>query len=447
MPQAPTPQTPTLLKALVDARRWRFVEFQGHFDRKATEILRRGARNPTIGERNFRRWTGGQLRGLPGPDVCQVLEALFETPAKALFEPPVSCEGGLIHTPLDLEAEIAMTAHHAQEDATTTAATSLSDLSIEQLYEDMGEAARGYTTSLSPAEVWTTTSRVRDQAEELRGRTHVPAQQQELLLLAGQASALLATCAFDLGQVAPAKRLARTAALYGETARCEPLQAFAAGVLAYVAYFAGTPSEAVRQAQRGRAYHGLGDTAERRLRSIEARAHAYLGDRDSALRIALLSETAGEGTTDLLHDEIGGEFGFSNERLAMSNASTALLVGDGERAEDCASRALKLLHRRPQPEQSAAVLAGASADLALARLLRDEVEGAAEALTPMWTVPASQRLSGLLHRLARIRQVLASPRYQEAASTGDLAERVEHFALMASAQPLTVPTGPLALEP
>lgn len=45
-------------------------------------------------------------------------------------------------------------------------------------------------------------------------------------MLAGETSALLAVAAFDLGSLDGAKRLARTAALYGEAARHEPLRAY-----------------------------------------------------------------------------------------------------------------------------------------------------------------------------------------------------------------------------
>ncbi|RNG17756.1 DNA-binding protein [Streptomyces botrytidirepellens] len=339
-----------------------------------------------------------------------------------------------------------MTARDAQEDANAAAASSISDTTIDQLRDDIVALAGAYNRK-SSAEVWTEARRLREEAETQRDRTRIPGQQQDLLVLAGQASALLATAAFDMGSLAGAKRLARTAALYGESARFGPLQAFAAGALAYISYFSATPSESVRLVQRGLMCAGLGDTAVRRLRAIEARAYGHLGDTASAQRALELSESARSGRTDDLHEVVGGEFGFSDERLAMSNSSTALLVGNGEQAEVSALRALELLNSKPASARSARVMGGAAADLAMARLLHNDLEGAAEALAKVWDVPVDQRATGLLRRVSQLRSALTLPRYQGAAVAGDLAERIEGFVLASSARSLDGPYGPIALEP
>ncbi|MGW5736265.1 MULTISPECIES: hypothetical protein [Streptomyces] len=84
--------------------------------------------------------------------------------------------------------------------------------------------ARDYS-SMAPFDVFKRARELREQAEATRESTQVPEQQHELLIAAGQACALLATAAFDLGSLDGAKRLARSAALYGETARLAPLRA------------------------------------------------------------------------------------------------------------------------------------------------------------------------------------------------------------------------------
>lgn len=439
------PQPATMLKVLVDQRKWRYVDFARAFAAAAEEVLGLGPGNPTVGESAFRRWTGGKLRGLPGADTCRVLEAMFQVPAETLFGPPPSANDPALPT-FDLEAEIAMTARDAQEDANAAAASSISDTTIDQLRDDIVALAGAYNRK-SSAEVWTEARRLREEAETQRDRTRIPGQQQDLLVLAGQASALLATAAFDMGSLAGAKRLARTAALYGESARFGPLQAFATGALAYISYFSATPSESVRLVQRGLMCDGLGDVAVRRLRAIEARAYGHLGDTASAQRAVALSEDARSGRTDELHEVVGGEFGFSDERLAMSNSSTALLVGNGEQAEASALRALELLSAKSASARSARVMGGAAADLAMARLLHNDLEGAAEALAMVWDVPVDQRATGLLHRISQLRSTLTLPRYQGATVAGDLAERIEGFVLASSARSLDGPYGPMALEP
>lgn len=72
-------------------------------------------------------------------------------------------------------------------------------------------------------------------------------------------------------------------------------------------------------------------------------------------------------------------------------------------------------------------LTGAAADLAYARLLSDNVEGAAEALTPLWEVPAEQRKTGVVVRTARIGRHLARPHYHGSPLPSQLREQVEEF--------------------
>ncbi|MEU6328099.1 DNA-binding protein [Streptomyces sp. NPDC047049] len=272
----------------------------------------------------------------------------------------------------------------------------------------------------------------------------MPAQKQQLLILAGQACALLATAAFDLGALGSARRLSRAAALYGETARFDPLQAFAGGTLAYIAYYQNQPAEGARFARRAQAFTGLGDVARRRLAAIEARALGYVGDALSARRALDVTRHEGPGLTDDLHDEVAGEFGFSAERLAMSNSSTCLLIGDAEGAEAAAKRSLELAAARPAAGRAVKIVGGAATDLAMARLLRGDLDGAIAALNPMWDVPRGQRSPGILARTARVRRALTATPYRTAPQAIEVAERIEDFTRISDTHQLGPGAGPLA---
>ncbi|WP_328863263.1 DNA-binding protein [Streptomyces sp. NBC_00306] len=430
---------------LIDQQMLTWSSFEPRFRTTAERILGDQGRNVTLGESQFRRWTSGQLKTLPNPDACRVLEAMFDRKAVHLFDPPDEDGPASLDVPAhDLEAEIAMTAHEAQTDASEMAAASVSDVTVEQLQDDVHDLARSYTKK-SPQGVWQEAKLLREKAEHGRERTAVPAQQQVLLILAGKASALLAQAAFDLGQLDGARRLARTAALYGETARYEPLRAFAAGSLAYIAYYSGEPSQALAHVRRALTYGGLGDVANRRLRAIEARAFGHLGDVTSAQRTMAMAQTVDAGASDELHDDVGGEFGFSHERLAMSNASTALLVDDGHGAEESARHALDLVSSQPPRQQSTTVIGKASADLAMARLLSGDIDGAADALQAVFSVPGDQRVTGLVSRAAAVRRFLTRPSLSSAQRAIELGEQLEDFTRL-SPQRLLVAYEPLAIE-
>ncbi|MGW4922787.1 DNA-binding protein [Streptomyces parvulus] len=415
----------TLLAKLCDRDNFTYRRFDKKFNETGVRLLGNSPTNPTCGETQFRRWTGGKLTGLPGPETCQILEAMWPAyTADQLFAPPPTEDPQV--PAFDLEERVQMTAREAHDGADATAAASISDNTIDDLRDQVVSLARRYH-SLSPINAYEAADQLRLEVERHRDRTQVPFQQQTLMILNGQTAALLAVAAFDLGYFPSARTLARAAAVYGESTRFAPLQAYADGTLAYIAYHSGEANEALSKARRALSYGGLGDIAQRRLQAIVARAHAHIGDVNSARRAIQLSADPGRGVRDELHDEVGGEFGFSEERLAMSNSTTALLMGDAAQAEAEAGRAIALLGQREADAQSTHVRAGAAADLAYARLLTDNVDGAAEALAPLWEVPAEQRKTGIVVRAARLGRHLARPHYHGALLPAELREQIEEF--------------------
>ncbi|RKT06035.1 hypothetical protein BX286_4071 [Streptomyces sp. 3211.6] len=417
----------TLLKVLVAQKSWRYRDFAAAYEKAAGKV---GLRAQSLSEAQFRRWTSGRVKTLPSPDACRVLEAMFGREATALFAAPPRSMPTAAPTTYDIESEIAMTARDAADEASTAAAQAVSDTTIDQLRDDVAALATAYAT-LPPFDVFRTAKGLRRDAEYQRGATQVPAQQQELLILAGQACALLSTAAFDLGALDDATRLARSAALYGETARFDPMRAYATGSLAIVAYFAGRPAEAVRHARSALAFGGLGDVGRRRLLSIAARAYGHLGNREEAGRATAAAVAVDTGARDELHDGVGGEFAFDEERLVMSAATTALLIGDGSQGEAQARRALELVSGRPPARQSTTVKAKASADLAAALLVRGELEAAEEALTPLWELPGDRRSAGILDRVTALRSALTAPSWRTAQLAVELGERIEDYGRLA----------------
>jgi tetratricopeptide (TPR) repeat protein len=437
----------TLLKWLCDRERLTYRKFNERFTGIGVKLFGRNPNNPTCGEPQFRRWTGGKLRGLPNPEACAILEAMFPGySAEQLFGPPSAAVDPQARAyDLDLEERIGMTARDAHEDADATATASISDTTLDEIRDEVLSLARVYH-SLPPLKAFEDADKLRLDIEKKRDRTQVPAQLQALTILGGQVAALLSASAFDLGYLRHARTFARTAALYGESARFTPLQAFADGSQAYIAYHSGDVSEAVAKAERALSYGGLGDVAQRRLHAIQARAYAHQGDVESAQRAIRLAEEAGRDQLDELHDAVGGEFGFTPERLAMSNSTTALIIGDSNQAEITARRALALLEQQPEDAQSAHVRGGAAADLALARILADDVEGAAEALEMVWAIPSEQRMTGIVVRTARIHRCLSRPAYHGAHLPGQLRERIEDFSRVSPPYQIGPSVGLLALE-
>ncbi|MFF8283503.1 hypothetical protein ACF1DY_31890 [Streptomyces albus] len=450
----------TVLFELVTAQRIRaYRSFQERFARVADQVRSEGLEAPAPPtERHYARWlVVGGVQGLPHEATVRVLERMFQRPAEELFRPasavPQMRPDPLLRSPdphgspnphVLNESDLLMTARDAAEHAGEAASLHLDDMTLDQLDDELVALARKYGCT-APGKTYSKANDLLRRAQVNLERTRSPEQQTRLYYAAGQATALLSAVSFDLGALDPAVSFSRSCAQYGKTIGNGPLQAYAHGMLAYLAFWDGRPSEAVRLAKTAQQHGGLGDTARRRLYAIEARAHGHLRNDVQAQRAIRDALEQHSGTRDELHDDIGGEFGFDPARTAMSNATTRLLLKDGEGAEASASEALTFLSALPSDERPVVVSGPASIDLARARLMRSEVEGAQEALRPVFEVPPDWRGAGLLERLTAARIELTRPELRTASAALSLAEQIEEFSALSPARKLSAASH-LAIE-
>ncbi|MEU1307847.1 hypothetical protein ABZ419_02970 [Streptomyces cinnamoneus] len=427
-----------LLRALVVANSQTFKVFRDDYHQGAEQVAVKRSdpsiATATLSELTFRRWTSGAMRSLPQYPAPLILEHMYGYPARVLFGPADQVPPPAL-VPLFDESDIAMTARDAAAHASDAAALVVPDITLDQLDDDVIAVARAYT-STAPFEAHRKAKELLLVAQELLDRTQRSRQRDRLYLVAGQSAAIMSSACFDLGAFAPSVQLARTAALYGETREDGPLQAYAYGMLACLAYWDDRPAEALRKVQQAQKFEGLGVTAITRLAAIEARAYAHLGDHENAEKAVRKSLDPQVEARDELHDGIGGEFGFPAERLAMSNATTYLLLSDSNRAEDAATHALGLLAEQGET-RPVLVTSQASIDLARARLIRGELAGAHEALNPVFDVPAEWRGTGIVKRLGDARAQLAQGAFRTAAEARTLGERIEEFTAVAAARTLS----------
>ncbi|MFI8432605.1 hypothetical protein ACIGJO_02440 [Streptomyces sp. NPDC079020] len=393
----------------------------------------------------------GEVKTTPHAPTARVLERMFQMPARDLLrsasdvrelEPERSTRAS--SPPVLDESELLMTARDAASHAGEAASLHLDEMTLDQLHDELVQLTRRYGRT-APDEVYRDATSLLNRAQVLLERTRSPEQHTRLYYAAAQASAMLAAVSFDLGALEPAVTFARSSAQYGKTIGSGPVQAYAYGMMAFMAFWDGRPSEAVRLAKNAQHFGDLGDTARRRLYSIEARAHGHLGNADQAERAIREALDQSSGRRDELHDDIGGEFGFDAARTAMSNATTCLLLRNAEGAEEFAARALTLLRARPADDQPIVVSGPAAVDLARARLLRNQVEGAQEALTPVFQVPPSWRGSGMMERLTAARMELTRPEFRNAPAALELAEQIEEFSALSPIRRLGA-VNPLAIE-
>ncbi|MFJ7280617.1 hypothetical protein [Kitasatospora sp. NPDC098663] len=427
----------TLFDALVTEARMDFRSFLAEYRRVAALLYERTGdlafRRVILTDKSFARWRTGQV-ARPHHPTPAILKQMYGKPVDELFAPCTDEQAQVLRavpTPVLDERELAMTARDARAHAADAASQILPDLTLDQLEDDLVRLVRANTTT-PPHEIFMQARELLGLAKVMLDRTQVLSQRGRLYVAAGQASALLGACAFDLGSMPTAVELMRASALYGQVAERGPLQAYAYGYLALLFYWEGNPAHAVRQIERAQSFPGVGATGKARLAAIAARSYAHLGRSEEAHTAIELSLAERGPAVDDLHDGIAGEFDFSLERVAMSNSATLLLLRDGAGAEASARRSLELIASQSSGSTPLTVAPQAGADLATALLMRRDLDGAEDALGPVLTLPREWRGAGLVSRVNAVREELTSPTFRNATIARDLVEKIDDFTLVAA---------------
>lgn len=337
---------------------------------------------------------------------------------------------------VEVERSIMDAARETSEHAMDAGAWAVSDATVEQLRDDATRIARGFT-QLTPAVAVSETLRLRNLAVGLLERTRRPAQQQELYLVVAQAAALLASESVDLGLWPSAMDYARAAYTYGEVVGHDGVRAYARGMQATIAYWTGQPAEAVEYAEAAVDLAPAGVARVRAL-SVLARAWSHRGAGDQVQRAITAAEDARAADgDDLLHDVVGGEFGYTAAQQARSASTAWLQVGRAEPAITAAATALALAGGEPGDPWST-VPAEARVDLATCQLLAGQLEDARDTLAPLWSMPAGWRRIGLVGRVHRVQRVLAEPAWRGVPKARRMAQLASGF-VGAHGVPLALP--------
>lgn len=318
-----------------------------------------------------------------------------------------------------LKDELSMVADDATSDALRLLDTAHDALPT---LHDLVIVAADHYNDQSPQTEFHDLRRLREHAKRLAEQTARPQDRRDLLVITGQATALMASVGFDLGYWVSARKLASVATTYGELAGHPALAAWTLGLQATLAFWDDQPKRALEHIERGLTIAPTG-ASRFRLRYIAARAHAVAGNRNGVQQV--LDEAArdredAESTTDPLHDEIAGEFRFDDARAAACAAAAWLSAGDGERAEAYAQEVLAR-NLQLQDHRGRGPVRGSQIDIATARLLRGDHVGAEEYLDDILAIEPDRRTISLAGRLEKASAALA----EHAPEASDLAGRID----------------------
>ncbi|MFJ5546787.1 hypothetical protein [Streptomyces sp. NPDC093225] len=420
-----SPLGPTLFQTLINQRGWQdYQVFKKRYEQAAKQLAEveedPSIATATIEKRQFFRWAHGEVR-TPQTAARRVLEFMFPgIPASRLLEPASS---GPEASPPVLGAERRSSGEsfeHGLEDVVTAAAnesarfaaraesSNVGPHTMEQLEADIRRIVDTYPNRpVGP--VFREVRALRDHAFELLEGRQPPQYTRDLYFCAGVLCGVLANASFDLGRYDAADTQARTAFLLGELAGHNGLRVWVRGLQALISYWDGRPAEAVRLAESGAAYTPESGTALIRLESIKARAYGQLGRGSEALATLAGAEHLREGVA-AEDDMPGGMMAFPVEKQLFYASSTHLWLAGPQHlaaAEARADEAVEIFQAAQSGRQRLGEMSLARMDLAMARLGRGDLDGAADQIHTVLETNARRRTESVDRRIGHFSRQLA----------------------------------------
>lgn len=247
--------------------------------------------------------------------------------------------------------------------------------------------------------------------ELLEGRQR-PEQTGDLYLIAGITCGLMADASYSLGASHDAMTQTRTGYACADNAGHDGLRAWIRSLQASFTYWSGHLEDSLRYTQLGIEVttNQARGSAGVRMASCEARTLAALNRWEEAhTALARAADLRDRVQPDEL-DGLGGICTFSRPRQLYFAAETLCWGGQPEapRAERLALEALDAYAAAPAQEHLFGDEARTRSALAIARVSRSEVDGAAEALAPVLELPPAQRTHGIVTAVEQVRSALST---------------------------------------
>ncbi|MDQ3885570.1 MAG: XRE family transcriptional regulator [Actinomycetota bacterium] len=311
----------------------------------------------------------------------------------------------------------------------TAGLQSMSDESMELIYEDVRELACAYVTRPLPEIVGHLVS-AQDTVFGLLERPQRPTHARRLHFLSAVLGGILGKASEDLADFPTALVQLRAAWLSAEQADHNGARAWLSGLQSLVSYRAHRPHDSIRYAQRGAGYAQRAEnTATIRLPACEARAWATLGNAEAAREAIERAERAWEHVQPDELDDLGGLATFDRPRqLYYAADALSWVPAESAAADDYAHQAIAAYPDLAHPDCDYGGASVCRANLALARIARGEFEGAFDALTPVFELPADKRINGIIHSLNRVHRALTTVSSSaSSAPARELQERIEDY--------------------
>lgn len=399
----------TLLEALVRQRQLSWDEAARAVSEAARE---QGERGLSLSSRHLARLARRERLGeaRPNPATCRALQYAFGRPIEELLAPfapgdLVVVSSRTIEPALNTSEVLTVAADRARRFMSSL--QTMSDESMALVQEDVRDLVRTYPTR-PLTEVLGHMISIQDTVFTLLERPQRPTHARQLYFMSAVVGGLLAKASHDLADPHAALAQSRTAWLCAEQADHDGARAWICGLQSLIAYWARRPHDSIRYAQRGTEFaKRAGNSSLVWLAASEGRAWGLLGHADQARAAIERAERAWSTVRVDEMDEMGGVATFSRARqLYFAADALAWLPDESTAAEEYSRQAVDAYNDPSDPDWAFGDAAGSRTDLAIARLHRGEIEGAAEIVAPVLALPAEQRINGIVHSVNRVGRAL-----------------------------------------
>ncbi|WP_370942553.1 helix-turn-helix domain-containing protein [Amycolatopsis sp. cg5] len=292
---------------------------------------------------------------------------------------------------------------------------------MEQIEEEVRRLSIDFIAA-DPLNTFLRSRRLRDDIFTLLDQRAFPQQQALLYGYAARTCGYLAAAASDFyGKYEAASDQCRVARQFSEVANIPELRSWVLGIESGIAFWRDDWKRAANLAERSLQL-AVTRSGVMRATSMRARALARLGNREQLHEVISASEASSiDGTSD---DE-NGMILFSEDNHLRCLGTANLWVGESHQAREQLSQALTA-YLANAPENFA-VIAVIRADIAQSFLMERNVDGAAEALAPLYEVDTNMRLEGALRRMRNLSRILQSENYKSSIQARELVVNIDSF--------------------
>ncbi|RJQ81851.1 XRE family transcriptional regulator [Pseudonocardiaceae bacterium YIM PH 21723] len=415
----------TVLERLLHEQDRTYEEVAAEFCRQAEKL---GERGVGITARHLRRLASGERAGTT-PATRRVLQALFGLSADELLRPCSPSDATSLVLPVRSRSDVELVTMAAERsrDFFLQQRLVVDSEAVDLLSDEVRELAREFQR-MPLAQILGRVIRTQEAVLSSLDQKQKPVNARRLYFLASVLGGMLAYAGGDVGKPQVAMSHARTAFMWAEYADHNGLRGWIRGIQSYLCYWTNQPREAIRYAQSGAQYlPAQRGTVRPWLIANEARAWASLGDAERTKELILRATHIAEHLVPDELDEFGGICTFGTPKLLYyAGRALAGLPGEPDAARDYAGRAVEAYRQVDQDDWDFSCQADSHLSLAIARARGGELDGVAEALGPVLSLPPEQRIHDLINTATVLHRAL-NP-YATSPDGRDLQDALEHFA-------------------